>query len=128
MYLADPQTWAQRNPTAGVQKQRLRAKITDAAKATKRITAVRNKAQAALLSIDIDKLIALKQMEIEKIALAHSRKVSEIEKLVNHGTNYRHTRAPSLSNALTHKKTVELNEGMTLELVSLAHSDCFVDR
>jgi hypothetical protein len=91
MYLADPQTWAQLNPTAGVQKQCLRAKITDAAKATKCITAVRNKAQAALLSIDIDKLIALKQMEIKKIAPAHSRKASKIENIVNHGTNYQHT-------------------------------------
>ena len=37
LYLAAPQTWAERNPTVGVQKQCLRAKLTNAAKATKKL-------------------------------------------------------------------------------------------
>jgi hypothetical protein len=89
IYLSAPQSWAERNPTAGVQKQRLRAKLTDAAKATKQITAARNRAQGALLTSDIEKFMTLKQTQIERIALAHSRKVSDIEKLINHSTNYR---------------------------------------
>src|ERR1700733_15151240 len=44
-YLVPPQTWAQLNPTSGVQKQRPRAKLTDAAKATKKITAEYNRAK-----------------------------------------------------------------------------------
>jgi hypothetical protein len=113
LYLAEPQTWAQRNPNLGVQKQRPRAKTTDAAKATRKITAARNKANAALLSTDIAKQVQLQQTQIEKIAHDHSRKVSDIEKLITHQTNYRQTREPSLANALTHKKGIEMNEGMS---------------
>jgi K+-transporting ATPase c subunit len=119
IYLSAPQSWAERNPTAGVQKQRLRAKLTDAAKATKQITAARNRAQGALLTSDIEKFMTLKQTQIERIALAHSRKVSDIEKLINHSTNYRPSRAPSLANALTHKKMLEMNEGNANGLMSL---------
>lgn len=112
LYLASPQTWAERNPTVGVQKPRLRAKLTDAAKASKLLAADRNKINAALLTADIEKLMLLQQGEIEKIATVHNRKVSDIEKRVNNRANYRHSRAPSLANALTHKKMIELNEGM----------------
>jgi hypothetical protein len=112
LYLVAPQTWAQLNPNLGTQNQRLRAKPMDAAKAVKKITAARNKANAQLLSADIDKYIQLQKAEIEKIAHNHSWKPSDIEKLINHHTNYRHSCAPSLINALTHKKGVEMNEGM----------------
>ena len=61
LYLAAPQTWAERNPTVSVQPQRQRAKLTDAAKATKKITANRNKAKADLLAADIEKFMALKR-------------------------------------------------------------------
>ena len=111
LYLDAPQTWAQRNPTLAVQKKRPRAKATDAAKATKKIAAAHNKANAALLSADIENQLALQKAQIEKIAKDHNRKVPDIEKLINHHTNYRQTRAPSLSNALIHKKGLEMNEG-----------------
>jgi hypothetical protein len=116
LYLVPPQTWAQLNPTSGVQKQRPRAKLTDAAKATKKITAECNRAKAALLSAAIDRLRKEQKIQIEEIARDHSRKVCDIKKLVNHNTNYRLSRAPTLSNALTHKKGVELNEGNTCRL------------
>lgn len=112
LYLNAPRTWAERNPTIGVQKQRLRAPLTDAAKATKHISAKVNKAHAALLSADIDKLLGLQQREIEKIAMVHSQKGSDIEKLINNSTNYKVIQAPSLANALTYKKRKELNEGI----------------
>lgn len=116
LYLAAPQTWAERNPSAGVQKQCLRGTLTDAGKATKRLAAERNKARAALLAADIDKFMDSQQTQIEKIARDHSRQVSDIRKLVNNSTNYHQTRAPSLANALTHKKTLELNEGIVRRL------------
>jgi hypothetical protein len=116
LYLAAPQTWAERNPSAGVQKQRLRGTLTDAGKATKRLAAERNKARAALLAADIDKFMDSQQTQIEKIARDHSRQVSDIRKLVNNSTNYHKARAPSLANALTHKKTLELNEGIVHRL------------
>jgi hypothetical protein len=111
LYLVAPQTWAQRNPNLGTQPERHRAKITAAAKATRKITTARNKANAALLSADIEKQVELQRAQIEKIAEVHNRKVSEIDKLITHHTNYRQSRAPSLANALTHKKGVEMNEG-----------------
>jgi hypothetical protein len=45
------------------------------------------------------------------LALDHNQKVSNIERIVNHHMNYQHTQGPSLSNALTHKKGLEMNEG-----------------
>jgi hypothetical protein len=111
LYLIPPQTWGQLNPTLGVQKQRPRAKLTDAAKATKKINAEHNRAQQKLLSAAIDHLVEQQKTQIEDIARVHSQKVCNIEKLINSRTNYRHSRAPTLSNALTHKKGVKLNEG-----------------
>lgn len=111
LYLTAPQTWSQRNPDLGTQPQRLRATTTAAARATRKVTTARNKVNAELLSADIEKYMELQCSQIEKIAKDHSRKVSEIEKLITHCTNYRHTRAPSLANALTHKKGLEMNEG-----------------
>ena len=42
LYLVPPQTWSQLNPTLGIQKQCPRAKLTNAAKATKKITTEHN--------------------------------------------------------------------------------------
>jgi len=117
LYLAAPQTWAQLNPSLGVQKQRMRAKPTDAAKATRKITTARNKANAELLTADIEKQIQLQQTQIQQIADDHGRKFADIEKLINHRTNYRQSCGPSLSNALIHKKGVEMNEGIPFQLV-----------
>ena len=127
LYLVAPQTWAQLNPNLGVQKQRPRAKLTDAAKATRKITAVLNKASAELLSADIEKQMQLQKTQIKKIAHDHSRKVCDIEKLINHNTNYRPSRAPTLQNALTHRKGMEMNEGM-LSVLSETYSDCLTNR
>jgi hypothetical protein len=63
----------------------------------------------------------------KKIAQDHSRKVADIEALVNNCTNYRTTRAPSLTNALTHKKGMEMNEGM-LSNTCRNHSNGLVPR
>jgi hypothetical protein len=112
LYLVPPQTWAQLNPSLGVQAQRPRAKATVAAKVTRKINAELNKANAARLSTDLEKLAALQRTQVEKIAQDHNRKAPEIEKLITHQTHYRQSRAPSLSNALIHKKGVEMNEGM----------------
>jgi hypothetical protein len=112
LYLVPPQTWAQLNPSLGVQAQRPRAKATVAAKATRKINAELNKANAARLSADLEKLAVLQRTQIEKIAQDHNRKAPEIKKLITHQTHYRQSRAPSLSNALIHKKGVEMNEGM----------------
>jgi hypothetical protein len=112
LYLNAPQTWAQHNPNLGVQKERPRAKATDAAKATKKISASRNKVNAALLSADVEKQMVLQCTQIDKIAQGHNQKVPKIEKLINHHTNYQHTWGPSLSNALIHKKGLEMNQGM----------------
>lgn len=79
----------------------------------------RNKAQGALLTSDIEKFMTLKQTEIKKIAQAHSWKVSDIKQLINHSSNYWSTQAPSLTNALTHKKMLELDEGKTNGFISL---------
>ena len=128
LYLAAPQTWAERNPTVSVQPQRLRAKLTDAAKATKKIAAIRNKAKAELLTADIETFMALKWTQIQKIAWDHNRQVSDIEKLVNISTHYRKTRAPSLSNALTHMKTMELNEGISYHAIFKNKSNYFLHR
>ena len=112
LYLNAPQTWAQRNPNLGVQKERPRVKATDAAKATKKISAVWNKVNTALLSADMEKQMVLQHTQIDKIAQDHNRKVPKIDKLINHHTNYQHTQGPSLSNALIHKKGLEMNQGM----------------
>jgi hypothetical protein len=88
LYLADPQSWAQRNPTVGVQKLRVRAKLTDAAKASRLIASQHNKAQAMLLTSAIDDFLDLQRTQIEKLAQDHSWPVSEIKKLINNSTNY----------------------------------------
>jgi hypothetical protein len=111
LYLVAPQTWAQRNPTINVQNERLRAKPTDAIKATRKLTTARNKANTKLLSASIEEYMEQQQTQIEKLALDHNRNVSEIEKIINNRTNYRSSRGPLLSNALTHKKGMELNDG-----------------
>ena len=116
LYLVAPQTWAQRNPNSGVQKSRARATLTHAAKASRKVAAARNKANAALLSADVTKQVDLQNAQIEKIAADHNRKACDIEKLINHQMNYRQTRGPSLSNALIHKKGVEMNDGMAYRL------------
>ena len=59
LYLVPLQTWAQLNPNQGVQKHCPRAKATDAAKATRKITTAHNKANAALLSANINNLVEL---------------------------------------------------------------------
>jgi hypothetical protein len=96
LYLITPQTWAEKNTGSSLQKERPRVKPTSAAKATNKITAEYNRTQAALLSADIEKLIQLQQVQIEKITRDHSHKVCNIEKLINHHTNYQHSRGPSL--------------------------------
>jgi len=72
LYLLVPQTWAERNPTLGTQKEHHRVKPTDTARATKKITAKYNKAQAARLSTDIEKLVQMQQTQIKKITQDHS--------------------------------------------------------
>jgi hypothetical protein len=72
LYLVTPQTWAQLNPNKNTQKEHHRAKLMDAAKATKKISVERNRAAAALLSADIDKLVEIQRTEIEKITKSHN--------------------------------------------------------
>ena len=128
LYLTAPQTWAQRHPELGDQPQRHRATTTVAARATRKITTAHNKANAELLSADIQKQVELQRIQIQKIAEDRNRKVSEIEKLITHRTNYRQNRAPSLANALTHKKGIEMNEGNGISCQSEYHNDMHVCR
>lgn len=111
-YLAAPQTWAERNPTALEQPpSRPAVRLTDAVKATKKITCEANKKAAALLDVDIEKFRKWQDEEIEKIAKTHSKKVPEIEALINHRINYKAGRLPSMSNALTHMQSKKMNAG-----------------
>jgi len=103
LYLVAPQTWAERHPELATQPERHRATSTVAAKATRKIAAALNRANAELLSADIKKQVELQRTQVEKIAGDHHRKVSEIEKLITHHTNYRQNRAPSLANAPTRR-------------------------
>jgi hypothetical protein len=72
----------------GVQVQRPRAKATDASKATRKINAALNKANAARLSADLKTQAVLQLMQLKKIAQDHSQNVSKIKKLVTHQTHY----------------------------------------
>lgn len=112
-YLAAPQTWAERNPTAPMQpKSRPSVKLTDAAKAANKITNEANRKAAALLDSDIKKLRKWQDDEIEKITKTHSKKPLEIEAILNHRINYKPKRLPNMANALTHMQSKKMNAGM----------------
>ena len=116
-YLGAPQSWAERNPTAPEQPpSRPAVKLTDAAKATKKITCEANKKAVSLLDVDIEKFHKWQDDEIEKVAKMHSKKVSEIDALINHHINYKSKRLPSMANALTHMQLKKMNAGMYLYL------------
>lgn len=68
LYLIAPQTWAEKNPYLGTQKEHPRAKPMNVAKATKRITAEYNKAQAVQLTTDIETHVLQQKAQVEKIA------------------------------------------------------------
>lgn len=104
-------TWSGRNPQKDLQPLRLRAKATEASRATKRISAAANKTAKTALARAILELVALRQSQLVALANTHNVTVTHIEKLVGSSTHYKHTRAPSIRNALVHKKGVELNEG-----------------
>lgn len=114
-YLNAPQTWAERNPNAIQQPEpRTRAKPTAAAKAARKITTAANKEAAILLSTEIDKLRAWQTIELQKIATAHSKKLSVVEKMFNNRTHFVKPREVNKANALTHRKAQKMNEGTYL--------------
>ena len=116
LYLAAPQTHAQRNPKQAVQVQRQRTKLSDASKAAAALTAALNKAKAEHLQTDITKFLAAQDNQIKVIALDHGRKPSDIAKIVNNSVNYCAKCLPSIGNALVHKKGLELNGGIYVVL------------
>lgn len=56
--------------------------------------------------------MSVRLVEITNLASTYGKKVSDVEKLITNRTHYHGTRMPSLSNALTHKKGVEMNKGV----------------
>lgn len=111
LYLAAPQTHAQRNPDMVIQDQRQRAKVSTASRAAAAIQATLNKAKAARLYADVAKIISEQEEKIKAVALDHSRKPCDIAKMVNSSANYVSERSAFLGNALVHKKGLELNAG-----------------
>jgi len=105
-------TWAERNPHKTVQAVRIRAKPTNAQKASQKIAVQRNKEARDLLSGDIISLVATRKQQIHNLATKHNVMAQHIEKLVDNTSHYKKTRAPNLANAIAHLKGKELNEGM----------------
>jgi hypothetical protein len=105
-------TWAERNPTKDTLPIRHHARITAAARATKKLGAQQTRQKHELLAQAINQYLLEKQDKLQKLADEHDVKLAHIEKLVEGGTHYKKNRAPTLPNAIAHHKSLEVNNGM----------------
>ncbi|KAJ6587573.1 hypothetical protein DFH09DRAFT_1274476 [Mycena vulgaris] len=97
-----PSAHSIRNPGKAVIPSRKRASISDAAKASKALTAVMSKERDRRLLEDVDGFWAFRSAEISRMAEKHSVSEDKVRKLVCNTTRLKTKRAPNLRNALIH--------------------------
>ncbi|KAI0058311.1 hypothetical protein BV25DRAFT_1766711, partial [Artomyces pyxidatus] len=89
-------------------------KLTDAQKASRKTAAQASAIKMHELAIDLEAFLVDQDAKIQVLAARYSVKRDYIEQQINHQTNYKKTRAPSLSNAITHHKAMEENKNRGL--------------
>lgn len=107
-------THASRNPHQVVQppKARVKHSLSDAQKATKALNAQLSKTNANALRDEISAFKQEQEARFLELSKKHSCTVTHIRKLFTGATLYKSTRAPSLRNAIVHRKAMLANQGM----------------
>jgi hypothetical protein len=104
-------SWARRNPELAVQSFRIRGKLTDAQKATRKISRVFNQQKTADLAADLTQYQMDCEEKLSDLAEKHACKTECIVRLLNTSSTFKKQRKPSLYNAMLHKKAVLENGG-----------------
>lgn len=108
----DRTSWAKRNPTLPTQRlSDPKRKLDAVQKARRKISAEQTKRHRGALNAAILKYLEERAERLDAIAAAHNVKVAKVVKLVNSGTHYAKSRAPSLKNAIVHFMSKKINEG-----------------
>ncbi|EGN97673.1 hypothetical protein SERLA73DRAFT_75334 [Serpula lacrymans var. lacrymans S7.3] len=81
----------------------------EAEKASRKISAKDRKLTKARLKEDIDKFRLNQELCMEDLAIKHNVTTEYIKKQLSAESNYRHTRAPNIYNAMVHAKSTEIN-------------------
>jgi len=108
---ADNSSWHSRNPGRPTLHIRHSEPLTDAQKATRRITNEEWKRKEATLSDTVKKLAEELSEKIGDIMQEHSVAVKKVSKLLTGHINYKKSRKVSFSNALIRAKVLEVNTG-----------------
>jgi hypothetical protein len=107
-----PTSWAQRNPDLPIQPvHRTRATLTDAQKATRKISKALNHQKNADLAADLTQYTTECEEQVAKLAEKHSCKPERITRLLNTSSTFKKHRRPNLHNAILHQKAVDENQG-----------------
>jgi hypothetical protein len=107
-------TFAGRNPTRAVipSCSRGRKVLTNVEKLSADARRLLNKENADALQVELDGIFLHRKEEIARLSQKFNKTSDYIQRLLNIGTNYRKSRAPTLQNALIHHKSQEVNGGM----------------
>jgi hypothetical protein len=111
-------SFAQRHPQKDIQvpRSRLRGSKSDAVKFSQAEMRAQKADKAGNLQEGVEAIIKLRDDAIKDLADKLSVHEKVIQNLVNGGTHYVKHRRPGAFNALVHKATGEMNDGMSLFL------------
>ena len=108
-------SFTQRHPLKDMQTPQLRVRkpTTDATKLGRAERSAQKADKAGKLQEGVDAIIKLRDQAIKDLADNLSVHEKAIQTLVNGGTHYVKHRRPGAFNALVHKATGEMNDGMS---------------
>lgn len=110
----DGATWAARNPMLETAPAKpVRAKATTAVKAARKMALAINKDKQDLLALDIQAVLEQRSIQVAELAAKHFYEPAYIQRLLNNESQFKSSRVPTLTNALSHRKSIEMNAGMS---------------
>ncbi|KAG6852081.1 hypothetical protein C0991_003348 [Blastosporella zonata] len=111
---AEVNTWAARNPTREPQSPRLRPRTSgflDASSGTKKLKNKNTKESFAEVQEEVNIWLEQQEQFIKDVKQKFGVDEHRVKKMIVHSANFASTRAPSLTNAIRHYKSQEVNRG-----------------
>ncbi|KAJ7101388.1 hypothetical protein B0H15DRAFT_991240 [Mycena belliarum] len=118
-----PSAHARRNPHKKLQPVRKRVGISSAAKASMLLKRAQNKARLEAYDDDVDRFFAYRSSEISHMSTEHSVKEADVRKLLCNVSHYKHSRRPTLHNAILHDMALKAQEAGDAKAVPQLQED-----
>jgi hypothetical protein len=117
----DTSSWLARNPGVSALPVHHTAPLTEAQKASRKISSMQRKLKEEALSKSITEITEAHAKSIAKVADQHGTSVQKVAALVAGLTTYKKVREPTLNNAKMFVKAKEVNTGKHLVKFALYH-------